>query len=540
VRRLAWVAIGLAVVGVVAVVVIALSLNSLIEKNRDRILDQARSALGRRVAADRVVVNLWGGLGARIDNLRIGDDPQFGEGDFLRATAAVAVVDLWPLLHRNLHIRSVELREPRIQLIRSSSGSWNYESLGHPQAPVAAERPAPAPSDSGAPKLLPFALAAANIDNGTVAVIDHTQQPSLNTTVAQIKLKVSDLSETTPMNFDFQAAVSEDSPNVKLHGAIGPMTDPSAIALMVDGSLGPLGARKLRIDTVHLEATITPAALQIVHLDGGAFDGAFQLNGQVPLRREAEMRARGELANMSIPQVLALFSDDASKRVAGHGLVRLDLRATGASTAAMRATLAGQVATDLHDATLKDFNIVREVLGRGSRLPLLGDLISGGVKPQYEQMAATPDTRFQTLRATFNIAAQTLHTKDLLIEATDFAVRAAGSINFDQEADLTGTLAMSPAFSRQVANDVKEAKYLLGEDQRLEMPFRLRGRLGVAKPQPDTNALVASLGQKMTSGGAKNLLMELLGGSSQARPTPRPGEAAGGGVEQGLRRLFGR
>jgi uncharacterized protein involved in outer membrane biogenesis len=537
VRKLAWAVGGLAVIGIIIVITVALSLNSLIDKNRDRILDQVRSALGRQVAADRIVVNLWGGFGARVDSVRIGDDPQFSDADFIQATAAVAVAEIWPLLHGQLQIRRVDLKDPRIHLIRDPSGRWNYESIGPSRTAAAPGSPQRAPSAEGRAHLL-LALAAAQIENGSISVTDRTQDPARTTTIGQIRLTLSDLSETTPMSFDFQAAVSEDSRNVRIHGVVGPLTDPSAIPLRLDGSFGPLGPQNLRIDTLHVDAMVTPAALQVTHLDGRAFDGSFQLAGQLPLRSDAVMRLQGKLTNIAISQVLALFSADASKRVSGHGQVRMDLHATGASVGAVRSTLAGEVAADLHDATIKDFNIIREVLGRGSKLPVIGDLVSSGVKSQYEQMAATPDTRFQTFRATFQIAEQTLHTNDLEIEASDFGVRASGSITFSQEADLAGVLAMSPAFSRQVAGDVKEAKYLLDDQQRLALPFRLHGKLGTAKPQPDTNALLASLGQRLMSGGAKNLLMDLLGAAGQPAATPQAGQPQSG-IEQGLRRLFG-
>lgn len=538
-RKLAWAVGGLAIIGIVLVITVALSLNSLIDKNRDRVLDEVRSALGRKVTADRIAVNLWGGFGARVDNVRIGDDPQFSDADFIQASAAVAVAELWPLLHGQLQIRRVDLKDPRIHLIRAPSGRWNYESIGPSRTAAAPESPQPAPAAEAARARLPFVLAAAQIKNGSISVTDRTQYPARTTTIAQVRLTLSDLSETTPVSFEFRAAVSEDSRNVRIHGVIGPLTDPSAIPLCLDGSLGPLGPQKLRIETLHLEATVTPVAVQVAHLDGRAFDGSFQLAGQVTLRSDAVMRLQGELANMDISQVLALFSAEASKRVSGHGQVRMDLHATGGSVGAVRSTLAGGLAADLHDATIKDFNIVREVLGRGRRLPVIGDLISSGVKSQYEQMAAAPDTRFNTFSATFHVAEQTLHTSDLVIEANDFGVRASGSVTFSQEADLGGVLAMSQTFSRQVAGDVKEAKYLLDDQQRLALPFRLRGKLGVAKPQPDTNALLASLGQRLKSGGAKDLLMGLFGGTGQSSATPQAGQPQSG-IEQGLRRLFGR
>lgn len=382
-------------------------------------------------------------------------------------------------------------------------------------------------------------IGRANIEDGTLSVTDRSQKPARTTMVTQINLTIGDVSETTPISFDLRAALQAASQNLQVRGTIGPLANPAAIPLRLDGACGPLGPQALYAEGLHLEALLTPASVQVSQFDARAFNGSFQLAGQVPLRTDGEMTLKGEMTKIALAQVLRVSNEDASRRIEGNGNLRLNLHATGASADAIRSTVTGQVAVDIKDAALKDFNVVREVLGRLHNLPVIGDLVSGSVKPKYARLAAEPDTHFQILRATFQVADQRLHSDNLTMEATDFGVRATGWIGFNQEADLAGVLTMSKAFSRDVVADVKEAKYLLDEQDQLALPFRLRGKIGVAKPEPDTNYLIARLTQGVASGGVKDLVGKLLGTTQRPAATPKSDEL-GTAIGQGLRRLFGR
>ena len=44
---------------------------------------------------------------------------------------------LWPLLHKDVQISSLELKQPKIELVRNAQGMWNYASLGRSSQPAA-------------------------------------------------------------------------------------------------------------------------------------------------------------------------------------------------------------------------------------------------------------------------------------------------------------------------------------------------------------------------------------------------------------------
>lgn len=132
-RKLIWATILVLLIALAIVGTAAISLNRIIAHNRDRILQQARSAIGRPVLADQIVMSLWGGIGVRVDNVRVADDPQFSDSDFVYATAVVAQAKVLPLLRGRLDIGRIDIEQPRIHLIRDTSNRWNYQTLGPPK-----------------------------------------------------------------------------------------------------------------------------------------------------------------------------------------------------------------------------------------------------------------------------------------------------------------------------------------------------------------------------------------------------------------------
>jgi hypothetical protein len=96
---------------------------------------------------------------------------------------------------------------------------------------------------------------------------------------------------------------------------------------------------------------------------------------------------------------------------------------------------------------------------------------------------------------------------------------------------------MSRQFSDDVVADVKEAKYLLDEHGQLAVPYRLRGKLGQAKPRPDSDYLIGLLTRAASRGAVKDLLNSLLGSKHRGQPTAADPRNQ---VEQTLRELLGR
>src|SRR5437588_2148584 len=141
-------AIGIVVV-IVVLVIVALLAPHFIDVNRyhDRVQAELSSKLGRPVTVGHMRLSLLP-LSFRVDNLTIEDDPHFQSArPFAVADQVTVSPVLMSLIHGDVEIKSVELNQPKLELVKNAQGAWNFSTLGQPSAAQPAGTPSqPAPS----------------------------------------------------------------------------------------------------------------------------------------------------------------------------------------------------------------------------------------------------------------------------------------------------------------------------------------------------------------------------------------------------------
>jgi AsmA protein len=119
-----------AVVGLVVLLVAGVWLFVDADQFRPKLEVMMSEALGRRVTIGRLRIALFSG-GVAADDLMISDDPAFSREPFVTAKSVNVGVDLMPLvMSRSLRVESFRLDQPKVALLRSASGSWNFSGLG--------------------------------------------------------------------------------------------------------------------------------------------------------------------------------------------------------------------------------------------------------------------------------------------------------------------------------------------------------------------------------------------------------------------------
>lgn len=237
-RKLAITFLVLLVLAVAGVALLPYFLD--VNSYRGRIQAELEQRLGRPVTLGDMELKVFP-LAFRVEKVAIAEDPAFGpRKDFAEADELYVTAALWPLLHGNLEIHSLELNRPRIELVRNAGGVWNYASLG-PAAPNAAGAPAAAPA---APESAPppatgsaFSLAELKITDGLVAITD-LQKGSLRTVYDHIDLTLDDYAPGKP--FDIEAATHLEgvgAQTIRLDGRGGPLSDQGVLATPFDGNL---------------------------------------------------------------------------------------------------------------------------------------------------------------------------------------------------------------------------------------------------------------------------------------------------------------
>lgn len=200
------------------------NLNTLINRNKDYLLAQAREALGRNVAAGDIGVTLWGGIGVRVKQFSVADDPSFSKEAFVRADDLQVNMKLLPLFRKKLEVSKVILRRPVIRVIKDPAGQFNFFTIGREKEKKEKKQEKDAakegrPKEPSPPPLLVVALI--DVDDGEVRYTDRSQGVDLR--VTRLDFRVKDASFDRPAEVDLEAAVfGANKRNLKLKGRVGP------------------------------------------------------------------------------------------------------------------------------------------------------------------------------------------------------------------------------------------------------------------------------------------------------------------------------
>lgn len=302
-RRLGWVLVVLLILLGGAATWALFGLNRFLNDNRAWIQEQARAASGRDVTFGEIGVSLRDGVGARLADVVIGEDPSFGEEPFVTAGAARVRMALWPALFGRFEIAEVVLEQPTLRLVRTDEG-WNVETLGKgSEAPV--EEPAqqpPAedtPSPSEAPPLV-LLVALASLKDGRVEIVDRRSQPATEWTVQALDVTVAGVGGADPIEFEISAAAMADEPNIWGEGTVALGDREIGLVARLDvrgvplsqGDTSWVASVESRVDVDVLEPGSSRPALR---------GSVVVENGEVATAADPADRLRGVAAQIELP-----------------------------------------------------------------------------------------------------------------------------------------------------------------------------------------------------------------------------------------------
>jgi AsmA protein len=236
------------VIILVLVVIVALALPYFLDVNsyHDTIQAKLQEKSGRQVSLGRLHLSILP-LYFSAENPVIGEDPNFPTGrPFAQASAVDVSVELLPLLHKDVQISSLELKQPKIELVRNARGVWNYATLGHPSAAPsqAPAQRAPQPKQPSAPEQQPssggsqgLSLQDLKITDGQLALTDY-QKRQPRAVYDHVDLRL--VGYAPDRAFDFEAAAhlpGKGTETIKLAGKAGPLNNTESVNTPFDGSL---------------------------------------------------------------------------------------------------------------------------------------------------------------------------------------------------------------------------------------------------------------------------------------------------------------
>lgn len=247
---------GIVIALIVLLVVAVIALPSFIDINQyhDKIQAELSQKLNRPVTLGRMSLKVFP-VRVRVENAVIGEDPSFHSARaFAQAQALDVSAKLLPLIHKDVQVNSINLLQPKIELIRDQQGNWNVSSLArptpapnqaaatpqeqqHPAAP--AQKPAPSTPKPGAAPASEnkFSLAELKITDGQVAVTDLEKHQN-RSVYDHIDLTLSDYAPGRPFTLALAAHLpGQGKQLLQLNAKAGPIQQGNMLTTPLDGKI---------------------------------------------------------------------------------------------------------------------------------------------------------------------------------------------------------------------------------------------------------------------------------------------------------------
>ncbi|HET6982360.1 MAG TPA: DUF748 domain-containing protein, partial [Myxococcaceae bacterium] len=287
-----WVRVLAIVVAVLVAVVFVLSLvlDSILTKRAQAEAATLSQQLGRPVSIGRVSTSFLTGLGATVSGLEVGAGPDEGVPLAQVKEVGVKVGALRALfsLGKDIVIRSVEIDQPVVNVVRLRDGTTNIERLQSRLEEQDKGKPA---EPSNEPKdLSAVRVDHAEVNDGRVRLVDHTTAQTRELGISNLDIVLNDLRAGKPLDVVVKAALLAEKQNLELRLHTAPLPNslqPTPEKVMVKiqpvdlAPLGPFLPKDARLEAGKLDADWTAEL-------GSAVPG-----GKGPTKAKGGIHARG-------------------------------------------------------------------------------------------------------------------------------------------------------------------------------------------------------------------------------------------------------
>ena len=171
-------------------------------------------------------------------------------------------------------------------------------------------------------------------------------------------------------------------------------------------------------------------------------------------------------------------------------------------------------------------NLADSVLS-GVGVPGAVNLVPAEVKAKYPVIFSSKDTEFKQLKGSATISDGKVHTDDLIVSAPEFEVQGKGWVAFDHTVDFRALLLLSEKISQDIMGRANQTKGLADKQGRLEVPFKLSGKLPGARPTPDIGYVAQAIGKGAIERGLEGLFQKKSskGGSTSSAQEKKPSDS---------------
>ena len=203
--------------GVLAGLLLALPYVVSLDAMRARILAAAETALHRKVEAGAIRLEIFSGLGARIERFAVRNGAGWESPSLVSADRLSVKIAFWPLLSRRVEVRRVILDGVTVSVERDPGGALNIDDF-LPKAPAGAEQ-------GGKPPAAAPLVSRIQISRGRLLFVDRKVSPgqAVTTSLEDLTGEITGGGPAPAARFDLAARFLADSGrNLSLKGSLGP------------------------------------------------------------------------------------------------------------------------------------------------------------------------------------------------------------------------------------------------------------------------------------------------------------------------------
>lgn len=255
------------------------------------------------------------------------------------------------------------------------------------------------------------------------------------------------------------------------------------------GTLNDFRFRNLRADVVLTAMGLTFKNLSARVLNGGLrSDGYWASAGEHGQQIEFSSQVNALEIRALVEQLLPPLTGKLDGQLNGHA----QFDAATADGVSIKDALKGSGEASVHQGVIKDFNLVSQLLLRGSGASVSSSSASR-LPPGFAGLVNRQDTPFDSLKANFTVEQKRVRTENLVITTPDYTITGVGWIGFDRSTQWNGLLILSPGLTQEFQRNYRIIRYLLDRRGRLAISFRLEGKIPNVKIRLDNRALAQAL-----------------------------------------------
>jgi uncharacterized protein YhdP len=247
-KKLVLIAAGALLLLAAAAGLLALTLNRVIASNRSLIEQKAEQALGRKIRFDEARASLWGGVGISVKGLSIEEDPGQAGVPFFQVPEMVLRLKFLPLLRKQIDVVKFLLIEPKVRIIRSAQGFFNFATLGKRAGEKEPREKEKKPKGEGALAIL--ALATIEVRDGEFLFEDRAKGAARPLVFRKLNLLIDNKGLAKPIKLSFKVAISHPSPDLSLRGEVRDLLTEHGINAGRAGLDFELEGKEIRIDVL--------------------------------------------------------------------------------------------------------------------------------------------------------------------------------------------------------------------------------------------------------------------------------------------------